>query len=96
MPRHRRRAAHHRDREAASLAEWVTDRDNRSAHPQRLLDAAGLNPGQRDAVRGILLLPHVTVGVQGHRDPATTLKYTHMSDAFVREAVDIVGAALEG
>ena len=28
---------HHRDREAASLAEWVTDRDNRSAHPQRLL-----------------------------------------------------------
>ena len=29
------------------------------------LDAAGLNPGQRDAVRGILLSPHVTVGVQG-------------------------------
>ena len=29
------------------------------------LDAAGLNPGQRDAVRGILLSPHITVGVQG-------------------------------
>ena len=39
----------------------------------------------------------LTIGrLLGHRDPATTLKYTHMSDAFVREAVDIVGAALEG
>ena len=39
----------------------------------------------------------LTIGrLLGHRDPATTLKYTHMSDGFVREAVDIVGAALEG
>ena len=32
----------------------------------------------------------------GHRDPATTLKYTHMSDLMVHEAADTVGAALEG
>ena len=36
------------------------------------LDAAALNPGQRDAVRGILLSPHVTVGVQGHAGSGKT------------------------
>ena len=37
----------------------------------------------------------LTIGrLLGHRDPATTLKYTHLSDAMVREAADIVGAAL--
>ena len=36
------------------------------------LDAAGLNPGQRDAVRGILLSPHRTVGVQGHAGSGKT------------------------
>ncbi|MDE0342083.1 MAG: relaxase domain-containing protein [Deltaproteobacteria bacterium] len=36
------------------------------------LDAAGLNLGQRDAVRGILLSPHVTVGVQGHAGSGKT------------------------
>ena len=36
------------------------------------LVAAGLNPGQRDAVRGILLSPHVTVGVQGHAGSGKT------------------------
>ena len=37
----------------------------------------------------------LTIGrLLGHRDPATTLKYTHLSDSMVREAVDIVGAAL--
>ena len=39
----------------------------------------------------------LTIGrLLGHRDPATTLKYTHMSDAMVHEAADTVGAALEG
>ena len=39
----------------------------------------------------------LTIGrLLGHRNPATTLKYTHMSDAMVREAADTVGAALEG
>ncbi len=39
----------------------------------------------------------LTIGrLLGHRDPATTLKYTHLSDVLVREAVDAVGAALEG
>ncbi len=39
----------------------------------------------------------LTIGrLLGHRDPATTLKYTHLSDVLVREAVDTVGAALEG
>ena len=38
----------------------------------------------------------LTIGrLLGHRNPATTLKYTHMSDAMVREAVEVVGLALE-
>ena len=36
------------------------------------LEVDGLNPGQRDAVRGILLSPHVTVGVQGHAGSGKT------------------------
>ena len=37
----------------------------------------------------------LTIGrLLGHRNPATTLKYIHLSDAMVREAVDTVGAAL--
>ena len=39
----------------------------------------------------------LTIGrLLGHRDPATTLKYIHLSDATVREAADAVGAILEG
>ena len=39
----------------------------------------------------------LTIGrLLGHRDPETTLKYTHLSDAMVREATDAVGVALEG
>ena len=39
----------------------------------------------------------LTIGrLLGHRNPATTLKYTHLSDAMVREATDTVGTALEG
>ena len=39
----------------------------------------------------------LTIGrLLGHRNPATTLKYTHMSDLTVREAADVVGAILEG
>ena len=38
----------------------------------------------------------LTIGrLLGHRDPETTLKYTHLADSMVRRAVDIVGAALE-
>ena len=32
----------------------------------------------------------------GHANPQTTLKYTHLADAMVREAVEIVGAVLGG
>ena len=32
----------------------------------------------------------------GHVNPDTTLKYTHLADATVRQAVETVGAALEG
>ena len=32
----------------------------------------------------------------GHANPETTLRYTHLADAMVREAVEAVGAALEG
>ena len=39
----------------------------------------------------------LTIGrLLGHRDPETTLKYTHLADATVRDAVDVVGATLEG
>ena len=39
----------------------------------------------------------LTIGrLLGHRDPATTLKYLHLSDATAREAADAVGAVLEG
>ena len=39
----------------------------------------------------------LTIGrLLGHRDPETTLKYTHLADSTVRDAVDVVGAALEG
>ena len=39
----------------------------------------------------------LTIGrLLGHRNPATTLKYIHLSDAMVREATDTVGAVLEG
>ncbi len=38
----------------------------------------------------------LTIGrLLGHRDPETTLKYTHLADSMVRRAVDTVGAALE-
>ena len=38
-----------------------------------------------------------TIGrLLGHRDPTTTLKYTHFADALAREAVETVGAALAG
>ena len=37
----------------------------------------------------------LTIGrLLGHRDPATTLKYTHFADAMVREAAEAVGAVL--
>ena len=36
-----------------------------------------------------------TIGrLLGHRDPTTTLRYTHFADALAREAVETVGAAL--
>ena len=37
----------------------------------------------------------LTIGrLLGHRDPETTLKYTHLADSTVRDAVDVVGEAL--
>ena len=39
----------------------------------------------------------LTIGrLLGQRDPDTTLKYTHLSDAMMREAVDTVGAVFGG
>ena len=32
----------------------------------------------------------------GHRNPETTLKYTHLADAMIRDAAETVGIALEG
>ena len=39
----------------------------------------------------------LTIGrLLGHRDPARTLKYLHLSDTMVREAAEAIGAVLEG
>ena len=39
----------------------------------------------------------LTIGrLLGHNDPATTLKYTHLADAAVRNAVEAVSTVLEG
>ena len=39
----------------------------------------------------------LTIGrLLGHRDPATTLKCTHLADTMVHQAADTVGAVLEG
>ena len=39
----------------------------------------------------------LTIGrLLGHRDPATTLKYTHLTDSMVRSASEVVGAVLRG
>ena len=38
----------------------------------------------------------MTIGrLLGHRDPATTLRYTHLADPMVRAAAEAVGAALD-
>ena len=40
--------------------------------------------------------PVPTIGrLLGHRDPATTLRYTHFADSAAREAVEVVGTALD-
>ena len=39
----------------------------------------------------------LTIGrLLGHRDPTTTLRYTHVADAHARDAVEAVGASLAG
>ncbi len=68
--------------------------------PPRLLAKAKSQP--RNQMRwkygaSIPLTTVLTIGcLLGHRDPATTLKYLHLSDAMVREAAEAVGAVLEG
>ena len=38
----------------------------------------------------------LTIGrLLGHRDPITTLKYTHIADPMIRGAVEVVGSALD-
>ena len=58
------------------------------------LDAAGLNPGQRDAARTILLSPHRTVGVQGHAGSGkTTMLRTVAALAGERQIVGLAPSA---
>ena len=58
------------------------------------LDAAGLNPGQRDAARTILLSPHRTVGVQGHAGSGkTTMLRTVKELAGERQIVGLAPSA---
>ena len=73
-------SAWHRVREEAGLGD-VRLHDLRHTHA-----SMALAQGETVLTIGRLL---------GHRNPATTLKYIHLSDAMVREAVDTVGAALE-
>ena len=57
------------------------------------LDAAGLNPGQRDAVRGILLSPHVTVGVQGHAGSGKTTMLRAVAELAGRQIIGLAPSA---
>ena len=58
------------------------------------LDAAGLNPGQRDAARTILLSPHRTVGVQGHAGSGkTTMLRTVRELAGERQIIGLAPSA---
>ena len=55
------------------------------------LDTTGLNEGQRDAVRGILLSSHRTVGVQGHAGSGKTTMLRTVAE--LAEERRIVGLA---
>ena len=58
------------------------------------LDSVGLNPGQRDAARAILLSPHVTVGVQGHAGSGkTTMLRTVAALAGERQIIGLAPSA---
>ena len=72
---------------------WWRIRDDVNLSDVRLHDfrhtyaSFGLRQGESILAIGRLL---------GHADPQTTLKYTHLADAMVREAAVTVGAVLEG
>ena len=72
---------------------WCRVRAEAGLHDVRLHDLRHTHASMALAQGETVL----TIGrLLGHRNPATTLKYTHLSDAMVREAVETVGAALEG
>ena len=79
---------------AASVGSvWHRVREEADLHDVRLHDLRHTHASMALAQGETVL----TIGrLLGHRNPATTLKYIHLSDAMVREAVDVVGAALEG
>ena len=69
-----------------------------SLAPAEAVDAklteAGLNPGQRDAARMILLSPHLTVGVQGHAGSGkTTMLRTVRELAGERQLIGLAPSA---
>ena len=58
------------------------------------LEEAGLNPGQREAARSILLSPHRTVGVQGHAGSGkTTMLRTVKELAGERQIIGLAPSA---
>ena len=71
----------HRIRAEADLSD-VRLHDLRHAHA-----TFALRQGESVLAIGRLL---------GHANPHTTLKYIHLADSMVREAVETVGAVLEG
>ena len=72
---------------------WHRVREEADLHDVRLHDLRHTHASMALAQGETVL----TIGrLLGHRNPATTLKYIHLSDAMVREAVDVVGVALEG
>ena len=72
---------------------WIRVRAEAGLHEVRLHDLRHTHASMALAQGETVL----TIGrLLGHRNPATTLKYTHLSDAMVREAAEAVGTALEG
>ncbi len=72
---------------------WQSVRAEADLHDVRLHDLRHTHASMALAQGETVL----TIGrLLGHRNPTTTLKYIHLSDAMVREAAEAVGAALEG
>ena len=83
------------------------DRPRQGVWLQRFWHRVRAEAGLRDARVHDLRHTHASIALRqgetvlaigrllGHRSPETTLKYTHLADAMVRDAAETVGAAME-